>query len=240
MDNYIGYGLILAVATGGIYLNRWSILERAAPLIDRGLDHFFEFKRSICGKGQVYLDNRQLIVTEISIRRFDSEEDMRLIEKTQHVVDIHLGDDGTLDLSLCPKKCCQICQKPDWFSLIDIYYHFHGHKFLFTCPSGPSLISLYRPRETHASFSVAFETVSIRHADGSICSLSETLQHCLVDQINRYLGPLNDFHYGLNPVKTEWMDLKDLPFHKGDTLILTTQLMETVELEWGSILQNSF
>ena len=232
MDNYIAYALILTVGTGVIYFNRWSLLGKVAPLIDKSLDRFFEFKRSISQREQIYLDNHQLIVTEIAVRQYDDMDTMVFVDKQLYVVDVHLGSNGAISLK---DLSIQICT--EGFYLVDIYYHFRGHKFVFTQPARP-IIFLYRPDVKNACFGVSFESVSIKSKSGEVITLSDTLQSCLADQLNRYLGPLDDFHYGLNPIKAEWMDLKNLPFNKGDKLILTTQLMETVEIEWGSTLQN--
>ena len=76
-------------------------------------------------------------------------------------------------------------------------------------------------------------------SNGEVHIPDKTLQHYLIDQINKYLGPLNDFHHGLNPTKVEWMDLKEFPFVRGDILVLTTQLEEELELKYGTILENN-
>ena len=125
-----------------MYDHRWSI-------VNRGFDFIYDFKKLFVKSKHVYNDDFRFMVTELVIRHFDDEESMIPMSSDRFTIDIHL--DGMEDLKGYIKD-----DHPGNFTLVDVHYHFHGHKFIYTCPISTDKIQLYDPNEIGSCFSVLF------------------------------------------------------------------------------------
>jgi hypothetical protein len=213
------------------YQSRWSLL-------DRGIDAVLDLRRFLRGEvagKQIFSDSEQMIVTEIQVRRFEDRRSMAPVDSHRRIIDIHLGGSTGVDLSAYVPNGGE-----NLFVLVDVTYHSKGHKFVLTVPyqSEAPLATLSNSSLAKGHCQVYFEEIEIVR-DGRNIELEPSFKRLLVEQVNRYLGPLNDFHYGLSAIRSEWMDLKGFLLRPGDRLVLTTELMETLELEHGEELRNS-
>lgn len=108
--------------------------------------------------------------------------------------------------------------------IVDIEYKIDDCLYMYSTQTSDNKIEFYQNKQIQIA-----NIISIDDIENDIPNKIEMLK-----LINMYLGPLGDFHGTLNPIKFDWIDWKGL--FDGQSLTLTTNLMESIQFEKGKFL----
>lgn len=206
-------------------------VKRAVACYVNGVLDWYLMLLDVFGMQEVLCDQRsptesiRLQINSVTIRSLI--EDVNYPKQTIANLKLNMENEGYLELSkYFPQE--QYQSKTETSAphmLVDISYQVGDDPYMFTTlmENGTGNVPFYKKTQVqnHPKI-VCDEIVCNGMADKANAELS--------DLVNRYLGPIGDFHHGLCPIKMEWIK-PDLT-----SLTVTTSLLETKKFIQGDYL----